>query len=188
MKNTIIFFALLIGLQFSNAQDFQESKKYSIKANLKTKNQEYDNYTFDLIKSNDNSKKVTTFTINEIDLFEDVFISTLENPGLDGVSEIIKVEIEYIACCANVETYYLLVTEENNIISLPQLDNVYCENTDTVLQYNFPNQEHGALGSIVKNEVLYTDLGEIESVTRIQKFTWYDDDFGPINSLANKEH
>lgn len=184
MKNTIILFVLLVGLQFMNAQDFQETTKYSITSDIKTKQQEYDPYTVNLVKSDNASERLAIFTIDEISLFEDVFISTIENPGLDGVSEIIKVEIEYLACCAYVESYYIIAMEDSSFISLPKLENVFCETADTIFQYTFPNQEHGIEGTIVKSEVLYNESAEIKSINLIQSFTWIDDDFDPTNSIA----
>ncbi len=182
MKNVIVFFILIIGLQFMRAQGFQNTGKYKAVTEIKENGAEQPTCIVNLIRLGGISENVSTFTINDIELFEDIFITTLEDPGLEGISEVIKMEVEYLACCAQVESYYFMVTDDDKIVSLPQLTNIYCENSDTDSQYTFPNQKYGIKGNILETETLYKETSEIKYVNLKQSFTWNDN---KINTAKN---
>ncbi|MDH7447659.1 hypothetical protein [Aquimarina sp. 2201CG14-23] len=182
MKNVIIFFILIIGFQFMKAQSFQKTEKYRVVTEIKKNGTEHPTCIVNLVRLGGISENLSTLTINDTELFEDIFITTLENPGLDGVSEVIKMEVEYLACCAQVETYYFMVTNDNELVSLPQLTNIYCEDSNTDSQYTFPNQEYGIEGNILETETLYKETSEIKYVNLKQSFTWNDN---KVNSPKN---
>ncbi|WP_299434418.1 hypothetical protein [uncultured Aquimarina sp.] len=174
MKRIIVFFILIIGFQFVKAQSFQKTGKYAAVTEIKENGTEQPTCIVNLIRLGGISENLSTFTINDIELFEDIFITTLEDPGLEGISEVIKMEVEYLACCAQVESYYFMITNDNKLVSLPQLTNVYCENSNTDSQYTFPNQEYGIKGNILETETLYKETSKIKYVNLKQSFTWND--------------
>ncbi|WP_108805158.1 hypothetical protein [Aquimarina sp. Aq107] len=174
MKKIIVFFILILGFQFMKAQSFQKTGKYTAVTEIKENGSEQPTCIVNLIRLGGISENVFTFTLNDIELFEDIFITTLENPGLEGISEVIKMEVEYLACCAQVESHYFMVTDKNELVSLPQLTNVYCEDSDTDAQYTFPNQQYGIEGNILETETLYKETAEIKYVNLKQSFTWND--------------
>ncbi|MFD2562836.1 hypothetical protein [Aquimarina rubra] len=186
MKKIIVFFILILGFQFMKAQSFQNTGKYAAVTEIKENGSEQPTCIVNLTRLGGISEDLATFTINDIELFEDIFITTLENPGLEGISEVIKMEVEYLACCAQVESYYFLVTDDSNtIIPLPQLTNVYCENADTDTQYTFPNQEYGIKGNILETETLYKETSEIIKYVNLkQSLTWNDNKVGTIRNTA----
>ncbi|KAA1245408.1 hypothetical protein [Aquimarina sp. RZ0] len=184
MKKAIIFFILIIGFQFMKAQSFQKTGKYMAVTEIKENGAEYPTYLVDLVRSGGISEKLSTFTIDDTELFEDIFITTLENPGLQGISEVIKMEIEYLACCAEVESYYFMITDKNEVVSLPRLTNVYCENSNTDSQYTFPNQKYGVEGNILETETLYKETSEVKYINLKQSFTWNDNEFNPSKNTA----
>lgn len=184
MKNVIICFILLIGFQFMKAQSFQETVKYIVKTEIKEDGSEFPSRVVSLLSRGGISEELVTLTINDSELFEDIFITTLENPGLDGVSEVIKMQVEYLSCCAEVESYYYLIKEDNEIIPLPHLTNVYCDNTNTDSQYIFPNQPHGLENSIRETEFSYSDDFEIAYTNVKQNFTWENNEFTESKSTA----
>ncbi len=134
----------------------------------------YPSHVVNLIRSGGISEKLSTLTIDDTELLEDIFVSTLEDPGLDGISEVIKLEVEFFACCAEVASYYYMVTDDQQLISLPQLSNIYCENSNTDSQYTFPNQEYGIQGNILETETLYSDSYEVKNVHQKQSIAWND--------------
>lgn len=175
MKKTFLLFILLIGFQFSNAQGFEYTEKYMTVTEIKENGSDHPAYIIDLVRSGGISGKLSTITIEDTELFEDIFISTLENPGLKGVSEVIKMEVEYLSCCAEVQSYYFLVKDNKEVVSLPALTNIYCENTNADEQYTFPNQKHGSEGTILETQTFYkNETTEIEYINLKQQLTWDD--------------
>ena len=104
-----IFICVLLCFQWGKAQNrFHNSSKYLVTTHISDQGNKQV-YTIDLRRTGDQNQTLSTLTIEDTELFEDIFITTLENPGLDGVSEVIKLEVEYLACCAHVEAYYFMV-------------------------------------------------------------------------------
>jgi len=175
MKNVIVFYILIIGFQFAKAQSFQKTEEYTTVTEVKENGAEQPTCIVNLIRLGGTSESLSTLTINDIDLFEDIFVTTLENPGLDGISEVIKVDIEFLSCCAEVQSYYFMVPNDSDtIIPLPQLTNVYCENSNTDSQYTFPNQEYGIAGNILETQTLYKETLAVNYVNLKQSFVWND--------------
>lgn len=174
MKKIIVFFVLILGFQFMKAQSFQKTEKYKAVTEIKENGTEQLTCIVNLVRLGGISENVFTFEVKDIELFEDIFITTLEKPGLEGISEVIKMEVEYLACCAEVDSYYFMVNDENELIKLPHLTNVYCENSNTDSQYTFPTQEYGISGNILETETLYKETSEKKYVNLIQSFIWND--------------
>ncbi len=173
MKNVAIIIILFQSFQYAYAQkSFSETTKYLVTTDIKDQGQEYPEYVVSLVRSGDSLEKIATLTIEDTELFEDIFLTTLENPGLEGVSEVIKMEVEYLACCAHVESYYYMVKGNGEVIALPELNNVYCENSDTDIQYIFPNQEYGITGNILQTQTFYKSTSDIKYVNLKQSFAW----------------
>ncbi|WP_109302605.1 hypothetical protein [Aquimarina sp. AU474] len=177
MKNVAIIIILFQGFQFLNAQKgFIKTEKYLVTTEITDQEQDFPAYIVNLVRSDDSSEKISTLTINDTELFEDIFITTLENPGLEGISEVIKMEVEYLACCAHVESYYYMVEENGNIVALPELNNVYCEDSDTDFQYIFPTQEYGIAGNILQTQTFYKNTTDIKYVNLKQSYAWNDNE------------
>lgn len=184
MKKVAIIFILLLSVRFVSAQSFQQTTKYVVTTEINDQGFEQPAYVVNLVRSGEDAEKLSTLTIEDTELFEDIFISTLENPGLDGISEVIKMEIEYLACCAHVQSYYFLIDKDQNLISLPQISNVYCEDSNTDFQYIFPNQEYGIPNNILETQTFYTDASEIKYVNLKQSYTWNDNNYSPSAATA----
>ena len=183
MKKLGTLLIALVSTLLLNAQEFETAMNYAITEDVQDKGQEYTPYDIHLVTTN-SEESLATFTISDPDTFETVIISSLKNPGLEGVEEVIKVEIEYLACCAFVETHYFLATEDADFIALPQIENTYCEETYTELNYTFPNQEFGVVNNVLKTEKQFTKFGEVKYVGLKQSYAWNDDDFGTIGLAA----
>ncbi|MCL5127753.1 hypothetical protein [Algibacter sp. L4_22] len=184
MKNLIILLITLISFQFTNAQEFTVTSKYKVANRMDTKQQEYATALFDIVATDDVSMKVATLSILDLDLFEDVTITLLTDPNLDNINEIIKVDIHYSTCCYHAETYYYMITDTNDSISLPYIENDFCENTTTEVQYIFPVQKLGKEAIILKTEVSFTEKHTIKDLKVLQSFAWNDDDFNDNESVA----
>ncbi|MEW7290313.1 hypothetical protein [Aquimarina sp. 2304DJ70-9] len=176
MKNVVIIIVLFQSFQFIYAQKgFIDTKKYLVTTEITDQGKEHPAYVVNLVRSRNSSETISTLTINDTELFEDIFITTLENPGLKGISEVIKMEVEYLACCAHVEAYYFTVSEDGDtIVALPELKNVYCEDSNTDFQYIFPNQEYGIKGNILQTQTFYKNTSDIKYVNLKQSFEWND--------------
>jgi hypothetical protein len=143
MSRLIIFFTTALILQYTHAQEFETTNKYRVANRMDTKQQEYATAVFDVVIANAPSHKAATLSILDLDFFEDINISVLSKPNLIGITEILKVAINYNSCCTHSETYYFMVTPANAFIALPHVDNHYCENTSSEVQYIFPSQAYG---------------------------------------------
>jgi len=175
MKNVAIIIILFQSFHLYAQNTFTKSDKYLVTTEITDQEgQEYPSYIVNLVSAKDSSEKISTLTIDDTELFEDIFITTLENPGLEGISEVIKMEIEYLACCAHVESYYFMIGEDNNIIELPEINNVYCENSDTDSQYIFPTQEYGIIGNILQTQTFYKNTSDVRYVNLKQSYAWND--------------
>ena len=177
MKNSIVLIVLLFGFQMAQAQEFLPTEKYAVVKQAMNKENEYDSYAFHLVQEGMPSELLSTIIIEDDELFEGVQISVLESPDLTGVLEIIKIEVEYAACCSGVEDYYFMVTDANDLVSLPMLENVYCEGPEPNFQYIFPNQSHGTEGAILKTRVFYDEAYDIQGVAVLDSIVWNDNDF-----------
>jgi len=49
-----------------------------------------------------------------------------------------------------------MVTNTNDFIALPYIENSYCETTESEIQYIFPSQPLGKEDTILKTEVKFT--------------------------------
>lgn len=176
MKNIAFLIILSLGFQISYAQNFEKTKKYSVKIDAAINTQDNEPNKIRLLGSEDFSSELIAITIKDIDI-EEVFISSLENPGLEGISEVIKLEVEYLGCCAHVNVYYLMVTDDKEFVTLPQLNNIYCENTNADYQYTFPNQTTGKKGEILETETFYTNTYEVKKVNLRQNIVWNNKEF-----------
>lgn len=172
MKYVIICYLLLIGFQNTLAQSFQETSKYLLKTEVKEDGSEFPTHVVSLSRRGGISEEFITLTINDSELFEDILVTTLDNPGLTGVSEVIKMQVEYVACCAEVTSYYFIVKENQEIVELPSLTNVFCDNTNAERRYIFPNEPHGVSQNIIDSEISFTEDLEVLALYNEQSIAW----------------
>ncbi len=186
MKNIALIIILFQSFQHIYAQkDFVKTDKYLVTTEIKDQGQELPALIVNLVRSGNSSEKISTLTIDDTELFEDIFITTLEYPGLDGVSEVIKMEVEYLACCAHVDAYYFTVSQDGDtIVALPELKNVYCENSDTDFQYIFPSQEYGIKDNILQTQTFYKNTSDIKYVNLKQSYSWNGGSVYPSQTTA----
>lgn len=176
MKN-IILLAFTCSLFVTNAQEFSTTEKYTLMNERAIGQEEEGRAQIDLVASEDSSTTKAIIDITELELLENMLVTVLSEPNLEDVNEIVKVELEYSACCLSTETYYFLVTNENDFIALPRIENVYCDTPQIDTHYVFPNQAYGQEGKILKAELQYTETYTIKDIEVLQSFVWNDDDF-----------
>jgi len=177
MKNVFTLIILLLSGVLLQAQSFRESDTYVVKTTLTDKPFEYEPYVLQLYEIADRTIVLADFGVTQHELLESIRISTLTDTGLDGIAEVIRVEVEYLSCCSQVEAHYFMRTTKNEMITLPQLTNTYCEDTDRDIHYIFPGQAHGEEGLIVKGLYVYNEQQQIEQVQIQRSIAWNDDHF-----------
>jgi len=177
MKNLMTLLIAVICFQFTNAQEFIKTKKYTITNKTNTKQQEEDITLFDVAVTKDNSIKVATLSILNIDFLEDIDISVLPKPNIENIEEVIKVTINYSTCCSHTETYYFMATEDKNYVSLPYLESLYCEGTVSETEYIFPVQTLGKENTILIATINSTETNTVKNVEILQSFVLNDDEF-----------
>ncbi|MFC5045809.1 hypothetical protein ACFSTE_19820 [Aquimarina hainanensis] len=184
MKKIAFIFILILSLHTISGQEFTASTDYIYTKTIKKTGKEYPSYVIDLYQNSDNDKSLVSFTIEDTELFEGIFLSVNKTPGLEGITEVIKIEVEYLGCCAHVDALYYMLTDENKVIKLPNLTNVYCTNSNADFQYTFPNQQHGIKNNILKTKTTYTDSHNKGFVTTKESFTWNNMNYAPSQSTA----
>ncbi len=184
MSKLIILFTTTLLLQYSNAQDFKTTTDYVVANRMDTKQQEYATALFDVVVADAPSQKVATLSILDLDFFEDITISSLANPELNQMKEILKVDVNYNSCCIHSETYYFMVTATNDFIALPYIENTYCATTASEVRYVFPTQTLGKTGLILKTKVQFTENNTVKDTQILQRFAWNDDHFNANDAIA----
>ncbi len=186
MKNIIIILIITFSFQFVKAQKFIKTNKYTIVNKIGTKQQEY-TALLDIVTADNNATKIGTIHVSDLDTFDNINIRVLSNPTLEDVNEVIRIDTNYSACCGHTDTYYFMVTDENDFISLPKIENTYCDETISEIQYIFPGQTFGKENMILKTKVTYTeDIRKVKSTELLQSLVWNDDLFNnsePITYL-----
>lgn len=185
MKNLITILILVFTFQFINAQKFIKTDKYNIVSKVGTKQQEYTVF-FDVITKDIDASKIGTIRISDLESFDDISIRVLLNPNLENIKEVVKVETNYSACCGYTETFYFMITNDSDFISLPHIENTYCEDAISEVQYLFPTQKFGKDNMILKTEVTYTeDIETIKKTQVIQSLVWNDEMFDNNESITS---
>lgn len=177
MRNLIIFLISVFSFQFTNAQEFIETEEYEVTNRIETKEQEYTTAFLDIVTVEEYSMKIATLSITNFDFFEDVTISKLATPNLKNIEEVIKVDINYNDCCTHIDSYYFMITDTSDVISLPNIENTYCDTNVTERQYIFPTQALGKEDTILKTAVNFTETYTIQDIYILESFVWSDDEF-----------
>jgi len=188
MKNYILFVVFTFGLLAVNAQDFQKTTKYIAKTEIATKQQEYEKTRIHILAVEDDSKHVATLAISDAAVFDELRVSVLIKPALQHVLEIIKVEFEYNGYSLAIDTYYFLVTDQGDYVSLPKITKIYDDISEPIVDYVFPTQKHGREETILKAIFHYRKNYTVEDIEVLQSFAWNDDDFGAEDAVVGIEN
>jgi len=184
MKNNLFLAVTFLVFVSANAQEFKTTDAYTL-TNERIIGQEEEGVAqIDLVLSEANTEPIAVLDITALELLEDVHITVLSKPNLEDVREILKVELEYTACCTSTDTYYFMVTEANDFIALPKIQNVYCSETQLDTHYIFPNQEYGQENTILKAELQYTEAYNIKNIEVLKSIVLNDDDFDFENAIT----
>ncbi|WP_378186498.1 hypothetical protein ACE939_15120 [Aquimarina sp. W85] len=175
MKKHIFLFSFIFILHFGFSQEFKPSTDYKINKAIVNTPDGSPSYILSLTDINGTLKDVSPLTITDTELYEEVFVSTLENPGLEGVREIVKLEVEYYACCAHVDAFYYMIKDDATIVEIPKLQNVYCEGTNSDYRYIFPNQDFGIEGNVLKTKVGFNNDSSIQYVSLKESYAVVND-------------
>ncbi|TVZ14776.1 hypothetical protein [Maribacter sp. MAR_2009_72] len=179
-----IFLAFVFCVCATNAQEFKLTDIYDV-ANQRTVGQEEeDTWAVDIIVTNDPEKSIATLNIADFGLLDEIRISVLEEPALEGITEILKITLEYNTCCASTEEQYYLVTADYDVIALPSIKNEYGYDPISDIHYIFPNQPFGKEGTILRAVVQYTETHTIKDISVLRSIAWNDDDFGQEEALT----
>ena len=184
MKNYILIIVLLASLNLVTAQEFEATTAYTVSINGNLDAQEIVQNNATLATGVERSIVLTTFPVEAVENIHNISVSELENPGLEGVIKVLKIETSYVEYCSYLVSQYLLVTTNGDYISLPSLGNTRCNDTKTEVRYLFPNQKFGKANQIVRAEVGYTETTSVSTSVTQQIFIWNDDDFGTMGAIS----
>ncbi len=181
-KLTLIIALVFAGFTQMSAQQFDNTEAYfvSLSSNLNEDGEEVQSAM--LTTTTDSPQEVTSFPIADVSLIHDVHIKKLVNPGLSGVTSVLKVDVQYVEYCSYVVSNYILVTENGGYITLPILTNEYCGDSDKEIVYLFPNQSFGQANQIATSEVTVQEKN-ILAAEQYDTFIWNDDSYGTSGTL-----
>jgi hypothetical protein len=136
---------------FSNGQKFVTSQEFSLIKfdesqfrNLQDSDSEFDGYVKIHIIDGSNEK------FKEVEVFfetydNDAKVEELINTDLVNVRKIIKVDIFECACYCNTSKYYWLITNKNEWISLPVIEQEDYEFRSTTRDYVFADDNQNTI-------------------------------------------
>ena len=183
MKKLIIITAVLLaGITSMTAQQFDKTDAYfvSLQSTLNTDGEEVP--TASLMTDGDLPQTITSFPIADAALIHDVHISVLKNPGLSGVINVLRVDVQYVEYCSYVVSNYILETSKGAYITLPIMTNEDCGDSNKELVYLFPNQTYGEDNKILTAEITVAKKN-ILNAEHLDAFIWNDDSYGTSGNL-----
>lgn len=183
MKNLILF-AFLFSICITNAQEFKLTDTYDITNQRSSGQEEEDTWLVDVIESNNPERLVAILSIADFGLLDEIRISVLSNPDLEDINKILKVTLEYNACCSSTEEFYYLVSNDNDFIALPSIKNEYAYEPISDIHYIFPNQLFGKEGTILRAALEYTETATIKDIKVLRSIAWNDDDFDTEDAIT----
>ncbi len=174
MKNLILILVLFNSISFANAQEFETTDAYQVSINPIVNDKEQTLFNASIVITNHPETVVTNFKIMSTDNLKSISIQTLKHPDLLDVEEIIKMELTYCEPQAYTISKYVLVKKDQSYVDLPAIVNM-AENvpkSDTF--YAFPNQAFGESNKIIKLEINFNDMLDIEDIEILKTFAWND--------------
>ncbi|SIR21825.1 hypothetical protein [Maribacter ulvicola] len=172
----IILLTLICCVFVTNAQEFQLTNKYDVTNQRSIGQEEEDTWAVDVVVTNNPEHPFATLSIANFGLLDEMRISVLKEPSLEGITEVVKITLEYNACCASTEEFYYLVTN-NDFIALPSIKNEYAYEPISDIHYIFPNQSFGKEGTILRAVLHYTETYTVKDIKILRSIAWNDDDF-----------
>jgi hypothetical protein len=182
MKNILLIIAVVCTTQFNFAQDFKPSKDYIVALENPLSENEDVQVRALLQAKSDVEQNLSFFPLVYGENINEILISTLENPVLNGVERVIKVDVTYIEYCTYTISNYILETTKGDYISLPMLTNEDCNDEPTQLVYLFPSQTFGQENKILTSQVV-VDSNTIKEAFQEDSFIWNDDSYGASGQL-----
>ena len=145
MKNIILLTILIICFQPNLfGQDFKKSKTISLSkvdtTSIKLSNGE-DSYKRTVYLKDSNNKRIKEFKVS-LDSYsdEESFVEEITETQLKNINKIVRVSIEHCACYCNLDIYYWLVTNDNEWIELPTIEQGDLDIGNTYLDYTFKKE------------------------------------------------
>jgi len=177
MKTSIAIIVLLIGFQLGTAQEFTNTDAYALTSNSHDKGQEYPPYLIHVTTSDDTLNELATIALDSKEFLGDLTLSILKTPGLEDVTEIIKVDIPYELGCEKIVSHYFIVGKDWSVTELPAIENRSCDDVLSDAQYIFPNQQFGEEGLIKTIQLCYDETNTIETIDVVRNIVWNDDEY-----------
>ena len=183
MKKLLVITALfLAGFSQMAAQQFETTDTYFVSL-VSTLNQDGEEVQSALLAKDESSPvEITSFPLADASMIHDIKITTLKNPGLSGVKNVLRVNVQYIEYCSYVVSNYILETENGGFITLPIVTNEDCGDSNKEFVYLFPNQAFGATNQILTSEVTLEEKFILASEQQ-DTFIWNDDSYGTNGAL-----
>ncbi|MDP2524986.1 hypothetical protein [Maribacter dokdonensis] len=178
-----IFFAFVICVCATNAQEFKLTNTYDVTNQRIVGQEEEDTWAVDVIETKNPEKTIATLNIADFGLLDEIRISVLEEPALEGITEILKITLEYNACCSSTKEFYYLLGEDG-VIALPSIKNEYAYEPISDIHYIFPNQSFGKEGTILRAALQYTETYTIKDIKVLRSIAWNDDDFDTEDAIT----
>ena len=183
MKKLILIITVFLAVSTQmTAQQFETTDAYFVSL-TSILNQDGEEVQSALLSTDENSPiEVTSFPVADASVIHDVQITTLKNPGLSGVKNVLRVNVQYVEYCSYVVSNYILETNDGGFITLPILTNEDCGDSNKEFVYLFPNQAFGAVNQIVTSEITIEEKN-ILGAEQHDTFIWSDDSYGNSGTL-----
>jgi len=102
---------------------------------------------------NNKNENVAEYSIHELESYDSTNLDERKLNDLDNVSSLIIVENNYSVCCSSHESHYYLITKNEKLIELPQINNTHCDGPEPYETYIFPTEKGGEQNNILHVKV-----------------------------------
>lgn len=111
---------------------------------------------------------LTRVLIEWPETYDSTYLEVWEEPGLKNVDKILKVQVEYAACCYNIHAHYFLITNQGDWIQVPGIEYVMCDWPADIEEYKV-DANNSLLGRVL---LTHNSEGKVVDSQLIESLYW----------------
>lgn len=121
---------------------------------------------------NNKNENLYDFLISDLEMYDNTSLYERKVKKLQNIKNVIVVENNFSACCSNYNSTYLLQTDTEELIALPEISNVHCDGPEPYFDYIFPNETGGKHDIILYAKITPKNENTSENIEVLKTFSW----------------